>query len=95
MPSHERRAEAALRRPPKRVRLLVSSWLIAASLPSVCPAAEPLPRSVLIIDQLGPNGPFNTAIASGIRATVSQGSQDAKAREQAEKVFHDGLVKVA
>jgi Histidine kinase-, DNA gyrase B-, and HSP90-like ATPase len=76
MRSHECSEEAASRRPHKRVRLLVSiiGWLMATSLPSVCPAAEPLPRSVLIIDQLGPNGPFNTAIASGIRAATSRDS---------------------
>jgi signal transduction histidine kinase len=55
------------------VRLLASifGWLMAAAF-CVCFAAEPLPRSVLIIDQLGPYGPFNTAMASGIRATLSR-----------------------
>jgi signal transduction histidine kinase len=51
----------------------VVGWLMAAAF-CVCFAAEPLPRSILVIDQLGPNGPFNTAIAFGIRAAVSQGS---------------------
>src|SRR5690349_6732031 len=57
------------------VRLLASivGWLMTAAF-GVCMAAEPLPRSVLIIDQLGPNGPFNTAIASGIRAATSRDS---------------------
>jgi len=55
------------------VRLLASivGWLMAAAF-CVCFAAEPLPRSVLVIDQLGPYGPFNTAMVSGIRATVSR-----------------------
>ena len=37
-------------------------------------AAEPSPRSVLIIDQYGPGLPFSDGISSGIRAAVISGS---------------------
>ena len=37
-------------------------------------AAEPLPRSVLIIDQYGPGLPFSVGISSGIRAAMISGS---------------------
>ena len=37
-------------------------------------AADPLPRSVLIIDQYGPGLPFSAGISSGIRAAVISGS---------------------
>ena len=37
-------------------------------------AAEPLPRSVLIMDQSGPGLPFYAGISSGIRAAIASGS---------------------
>ncbi|MGB8577683.1 MAG: hypothetical protein WCD56_14095, partial [Pseudolabrys sp.] len=37
-------------------------------------AADPLPRSVLIIDQYGPGLPFSAGISSGIRGAVISGS---------------------
>ena len=59
------------------IRVLVSA-AVALSLVSVSAAgsllAEPLPRSVLIIDQYGPGLPFSAGISSGIRATVISGS---------------------
>jgi len=57
---------------------LLRSVAVALSLVSVSPAgslaAEPLPRSVLIIDQYGPGLPFSAGISSGIRAAVISGS---------------------
>ena len=38
------------------------------------PAAQPSPRSVLIIDQAGPGQPFYTAVASSIRKTLNVAS---------------------
>jgi signal transduction histidine kinase len=74
MRSHGNLQEVVARRPRELVRFLASiiGWLIATLLPCVCFAAEPLPRSVLIIDELGPYGPFNTAMASGIRTALSR-----------------------
>ena len=51
----------------------VAWWLVSGPLAGSL-AAEPLPRSVLIIDQYGPGLPFSAGISSGIRATVISGS---------------------
>jgi signal transduction histidine kinase len=53
------------------VAACVILWL-ASLAPSVC-VAEALPRRVLIVDQLGPAGPFNNIIAGSIRSTLSHG----------------------
>ncbi len=57
---------------------LLRSVAVALSLVSVSPAgslaAEPLPRSVLIIDQYGPGLPFSAGISSGIRAAMISSS---------------------
>ena len=57
---------------------LLRSVAVALSLVSASPAgslaAEPLPRSVLIIDQYGPGLPFSAGISSGIRAAMISGS---------------------
>lgn len=57
------------------VRLIIA-LLLSALLPTPCLAAERLPRSVLIIDELGPGGPFNNAVASAIRSTLAAGSPE-------------------
>ena len=58
--------------------MLLGGAAIAWSLASVplagSLAAEPLPRSVLIIDQSGPGLPFYAGISSGIRAAMISGS---------------------
>jgi signal transduction histidine kinase len=56
----------------KTIRILI--LLFAGVVPAVCTAAEPLPRSVLIIDQYGPGLPFSAGISSGIRAAMISGS---------------------
>ena len=57
---------------------LLGSTAVAWSLVSVAftssLAGEPLPRSVLIIDQYGPGLPFSAGISSGIRAAMISGS---------------------
>ena len=57
---------------------LLGSAAVAWSLVSVAfagsLAGEPLPRSVLIIDQSGPGLPFYAGISSGIRAAMISGS---------------------
>ena len=61
----------------KFTRILVSSavaWSLAFVSIVASLAAEPLPRSVLIIDQSGPGLPFYAGISSGIRAAVISGS---------------------
>ncbi len=76
MRSHGRKQDAASSKPRRLGCILapILGWLIASLLPSLCLAAEPLPRSVLIIDQLGPYGQFNTAIYSALRTTLSRAS---------------------
>jgi hypothetical protein len=49
---------------------LVVSLLLAGSLPASLPA-EPLPRSVLIIDQLEPSTPFFAGFLDAFRSTVN------------------------
>jgi signal transduction histidine kinase len=56
----------------KTIRILI--LLFAGVVPAVRTAAEPLPRSVLIIDQYGPGLPFSAGISSGIRAAMISGS---------------------
>jgi signal transduction histidine kinase len=56
------------------VRVLVSIGCLTACLRSfVCVAAEPLPRSAIIINQFSP-GPFDTAIISAIRPVLNRDS---------------------
>jgi signal transduction histidine kinase len=59
------------------IRLLGSAavvWSLTSGPLARSLAAEPLPRSVLIIDQYGPGLPFSAGISSGIRAAVISGS---------------------
>ena len=58
------------------VRLLWRTiiWLFVGLAPAISAAAEPLTRSVLIIDQSGPGLPFYAAISSAIRTTISTAS---------------------
>ena len=59
------------------IMLLVSAavaWSLVFVSLAASLAAEPLPRSVLIIDQSGPGLPFYAGISSGIRAAVISGS---------------------
>ena len=54
--------------------LRIAVWLLTCVPLLGSLAAEPLPRSVLIIDQYGPGLPFSAGISSGIRAAVISGS---------------------
>ena len=59
------------------IMLLVSAavaWSLVFVSLAASLAAEPSPRSVLIIDQSGPGLPFYAGISSGIRAAVISGS---------------------
>ena len=59
------------------IMLLVSAaiaWSLVFVSLAASLAAEPLPRSVLIIDQSGPGLPFYAGISSGIRSAVNSGS---------------------
>src|ERR1700694_3990139 len=42
--------------------------------PAVSPAAEPLARSVLILDQSDPNAPWSIAVRDALRSTLNAGS---------------------
>jgi hypothetical protein len=48
--------------------------MIAGLMPALCPAAEPLPRSVLILDQSGPGLPWYMAATSALRSALNRNS---------------------
>jgi len=57
-----------------RLLLRIAVWLVTCVPLAGSLAAEPLPRSVLIIDQSGPGLPFYAGISSSIRAAMNSGS---------------------
>ena len=58
-----------MRKIPSPAAVLV--WLIAAVMPAAAAADEPLPRSVLILDQLTSLDPWQDAIIAGMRSFMS------------------------
>ena len=60
------------------MRVLFSLLLlfVAALCPPTAKAAEPRPRSVLLLDQSEPNAPFGLQFRAALRATLDQGQAD-------------------
>lgn len=59
-----------------RVLYSLFFFLLAASYPYTAPAAEPRPRSVLLLDQSEPNAPFGLQFRAALRSSLYQGQED-------------------
>jgi signal transduction histidine kinase len=60
------------------MRVLYSLFLLllAAQYPHTAEAADPRPRSVLLLDQSEPNAPFGLQFRAALRASLNQGQDD-------------------